>query len=161
LYTAQGHLDIDSAHAYLTGDGKSPLTRKAWWSRVHAVAPDTADSVAVTVADGLRRAGRSDLARPALEKLWKGGNYTPRLTTVYAAIVEEDTTNSDKLRVFRVAEAVCSTGLTARTALDGAAWDAVEARLNRLRGRINAATRNPAAAPYNTRPPHRARFVKP
>jgi DNA polymerase III epsilon subunit-like protein len=160
LYAGKGHLVIDSAHAYLTGPAKTPLTRKSLWSKVHAVAPDTANSVAVTVAAALRQSGRSDLARPALEKLWKSGVRSPYLTTTYAAIVEDDKASRDKLTVFREAETICEAGLAAGTDADRDMWKDVEARLKRLRGRINAATKKPPVAPYNTRPPHRSRFAR-
>lgn len=88
LYAGKGHLVIDSAHAYLTGAAKAPLTSWSWWSKVHTVAPDTADAVAVTVAAALRQAGHSDLARPAVEEVWKADVRTPYLTTTYAAICE-------------------------------------------------------------------------
>lgn len=45
--------------------------------------------------------------------------------------------------MFREAEAICEIGLAARTDTDRDAWTDVEARLKRLRGRINAATKKP------------------
>lgn len=115
----------------------------------------------VTLARDLRQHGRTDLARPAVEKLWKAGVRTPYLTTVYASIVEDDKTNRAKLAVFREAEAICAAGLATATSDDRDTWKDVEGRLGRLRGRINAATKRPPAAPYNTRPAHRSRFVRP
>ena len=161
VYTSANTLPTVNATAYLTGDAKSPLTSKSGWARVHVLAPDAADGFVVTLARDLRQHGRTDLARPAIVKVWKSGVHTPYLTTVYAAIVEDDKATRDKLTVFREAEAICESGLASATDADRKAWNEVEARLKRLRGRINAATKKPPAAPYNTRPPHRSRFVKP
>lgn len=161
VYTSASTLPTANATAYLTGDAKSPLTSKSGWARAHALAPDAADGFIVTLARDLRQHGRTDLARPDIEKLWKTSTRTPYLTTTYAAIVEDDKATRDKLTVFREAEAICETGLAASTESDRNAWKDVEARLKRLRGRINAATRKPPAAPYNTRPAHRSRFVRP
>lgn len=160
VYTTANTLPTGNATAYLTGDAKSPLTGKSGWARIHAVAPDAADGFVVTLARDLRQHGRTDLARPAIVKLWKSGVRTPYLTTTHAAIVEDDKATRDKLAVFREAEAICETGLAAATDADRKAWNEVEARLKRLRGRINAATKKPPVAPYNTRPPHRSRFVR-
>lgn len=159
LYASKGHVITASAVAYLTGPAKSPLTGKSWWARVHAVAPDTANSVAVTAAAALRQAGHTDLARPAVEKLWKSGIRDPHLTVIYAAIIEDDKATHDKLTVFRKAAGICEDGVAA--ARPGQDWTQVQARLSRLRGRINAATKKPPASPYNTREAHRSRFVKP
>jgi hypothetical protein len=161
VYTTTNTLPTVNATAYLTGDAKSMLTGKSGWARVHAVAPDAADGFVVTLARDLRQHGRTDLARPAIVKLWKSGVRTPYLTTTYAAIVEDDKATRDKLTVFREAEAICVEGLAAATSTDRDAWKDVEGRLGRLRGRINAATKKPPAAPYNTRPAHRSRFVRP
>ena len=60
-----------------------------------------------TLARDLRQHGGTDLARPAIVKLWKSGVRTPYLTTTYAA------------------------------------------------------TTKPPAAPHNTRPAHRSRFLQP
>jgi len=161
LYTSSRTLPTANATAYLTGDAKRPLTAKSGWARAHALAPDAADGFVVTLARDLRQHGRTDLARPSVEKLWKAGVRTPYLTTVYASIVEDDKTNRAKLTVFREAEAICAAGLATATSDDRETWQDVEGRLGRLRGRINAATRRPPAAPYNTRPAHRSRFVRP
>jgi len=59
----------------------------------------------------------------------------------------------------RMAPALCEDGVAA--ARPGQDWTQVQARLSRLRGRINAATKKPPASPYNTREAHRSRFVKP
>jgi DNA polymerase III epsilon subunit-like protein len=161
VYTTANTLPTVNATAYLAGDAKTPLTGKSGWARVHALAPDAADGFVVTLARDLRQHGRTDLARPAVVKLWKTSVRTPYLTTTYAAIVEDDKATRDKLTVFREAEAICVDGLAATTSADKDAWKDVEARLGRLRGRINAATKKPPAAPYNTRPAHRSRFVRP
>jgi hypothetical protein len=125
-----------SGAVYLTGSAKTPLTGKSWWTKVHAVSPETANSVAVTVAAALRQAGHGHLARPAVEKLWKAGHRDARLAVGYAAILEDGKAAGDKLAVYRQAAAVCEEAL-------------------------NAATRKPPASPYNTRPAHRSRFVRP
>ena len=90
VYTAHVTLPIENAGAYLTGDAKGPLTGKSGWARAHHAAPDAADGFVVTLARDLRQHGRTDLARPAVEKLWRTRTRTPRLTIVYAAIVEAD-----------------------------------------------------------------------
>jgi DNA polymerase III epsilon subunit-like protein len=159
IYAADRTLPIANAEAYLYGGAKGPLTGRADWSRARTSAPAAADSFAVTLARDLRQHGRPDLARPVVTKLWKVGVRDPYLTTLYAALIEDDKVHSDKLTVFRKAAAVCEEGLAAAQA--GVDWSSVEARLARLRGRINAATKKPPAAPYNTRPPHRTRFVRP
>lgn len=85
---------------------------------MHALAPDAADGFVVTLARDLRQHGRTDLARPAVVKLWKTSVRTLYLTTTYAAIVEDDKATRDKLTVFREAEAICVDGLAATTSAD-------------------------------------------
>jgi hypothetical protein len=150
-----------SGAVYLTGSAKTPLTGKSWWTKVHAVSPETANSVAVTVAAALRQAGHGHLARPAVEKLWKAGHRDARLAVGYAAILEDGKAAGDKLAVYRQAAAVCEEALNAAADPDDRGWQEVRAKLARLNSRINAATRKPPASPYNTRPAHRSRFVRP
>lgn len=161
VYTSGNTLPLGNATAYLTGDAKSPLTGKSGWARIHGLAPEAADGFVVTLARDLRQHGRTNLARPAIVKLWKSGVRTPYLTATYASIAEDDKATRDKLTVFREAEAICVEGLAASTSTDRDAWKDVEGCLGRVRGRINAATKKPPAAPYNTRPAHRSRFVRP
>jgi hypothetical protein len=80
---------------------------------------------------------------------------------VYASIIEDDKATRDKLTVLCQAAAVCEDALATSTTSDSGTWKEVEARLSRLRGRVNAAAKAPPASPYNTRPAHRSRFVRP
>ena len=161
LYNSTGNLTTAGATAYLIGPAKRPLTAKSGWAKVHKVAPDLANAVAATVAGALRKTGRSDIALPAAEKLWKSGVRDPQLAVVFAALTEDKEVCGAKLAAFRSAAAICQDALA--SAAGGAAgdWQPVKTRLARPHGRINAATRKPPKAPYKTRPPHRTRFVKP
>lgn len=161
LYNTTGSVVTISAIAYLTGPAKKPLTAKSWWHKAHAYAPDAANAALTRVASGLRQTGRSDIARPAVEALWKRGVRDPQLTSVYAALVEDEKVTGDKVTAFADAAAICQTALASPAVAATPEWQQVKKRLNRLQGRLNAATKKPPQAPYNTRPPHRSRFVKP
>jgi len=161
LYGESGNLITASAEAYLTGAAKTPLTTRSGWDKLRQHAPDAANVVLARVAVALRQTGRTEVARPAIEKLWKNGARDPQLALVYAAIAEDEKVNGDKLTAFTHAATICQDALASPSVTTSYDWQQVKTRLARLQGRINAATKTPPKAPYNTRSPHRSRFVKP
>jgi DNA polymerase III epsilon subunit-like protein/ribosome-binding factor A len=161
LYNTNGSVVTNSAKDYLTGTAKTPLTTKSWWHKAHAHAPDAANAALTRITMALRQSGRSELARPAVESLWKKGVRDPRLATVYATMVEDDKDTHGKLTALNNAAAICQTALASPAVAATPEWQQVKQRLHRLQGRINATSKKPPQAPYNTRPPHRSRFVKP
>ena len=91
--------------------------------------------------------------------LWSQGIREPGITEAYAAIAEDAKLDGDRLTAFLDAALICEEGLLHGTT--GPEWTRVIAKYTRLVRRIHAQSAPEYANPYNTRPAHRPRFVKP
>ncbi len=121
---------------------------------------DAALRGAVVSARVMRSGGEGARALIAVTALWNLGWRSAGLTEIYASLLEDNFDKADRLEALGSAYEVCVEGLEY---IDSASsgWDRVEARRGRLARSIEKSEAKPFANPYNQRPPHPTRFVRP
>lgn len=159
LYNASGTITTPAATAYLFDAKGRPCVGSSWYAKLHLIHPDAALRGASAAAFALRQHKAGTRAQDAMAHLWSQGIREPGITEAYAAIAEDAKLDGDRLTAFLDAALICEEGLLHGTT--GPEWTRVIAKYTRLVRRIHAQSAPEYANPYNTRPAHRPRFVKP
>jgi DNA polymerase III epsilon subunit-like protein len=159
MFNREGQVPKAAAHAFLYGTRSRPCGATSWYAQWDANYPDAALRGAVVAARTLRQLRAHDDARAAMTHLWNLGLRAPGLTEMRAALAEDERDSIDRLDAYMNAALICQDGLLAGAG--GNEWDRVAAKFTRLTRRIQAQLRPPAKEPYNRRPAHASRFVKP
>jgi hypothetical protein len=95
----------------------------------------------------------------ATKALWATEIHTPGLTSLYAELEEESLAHDERIAALARALAICDEGLVGNAGVRE--WANVESRRTRLTRRIAAVQAPPFEHPYNQRPPHKSRFLRP
>ncbi|NNN08337.1 MAG: 3'-5' exonuclease [Acidimicrobiaceae bacterium] len=159
MYNSEEQVPLNVAMKYLYGAAKTPLGASSWYSQLRALHPYAAVRGASRAARTLATLHRVGQAIEATEALWATELHTPGLTALYATLVEESMTQGERDTALRRALAICDEGLAGN--IGERPWHSVEARRERLARRLAVAESSPFKHPYNQRPPHRSRFVRP
>ena len=160
LYTKYDQVPLDVARKYLFGTQQKPLGVLCSYTKLSKLCGDAALRGAVVAARTMRSLGDGERALVAVRALWKKGWRTPGLTEIYAALEEDNFAGIERVEALRKACAICDEGL-AVAGSGWSSWDKVEARRGRLARSIDKVEAKPFANPYNQRPAHPTRFVRP
>lgn len=159
MFNSDGQMPKATAHAYLYGTRTRPCGATSWYAQWDTRYPDAALRGAVAAARTLRQLRAHDEARAATTHLWNLGLLDPGLTEMHAALAEDERDRIDRIDAYINAATICQDALLASAG--GSSWDRVAAKFTRLTRRIQAELRPPAKEPYNQRPAHASRFLKP
>jgi hypothetical protein len=158
MYSKDDHVPLAVAERFLFGVSVRPLGNASWYDRFQLLEPDAALRGAMVAARTMRSLGHGDHALGAIKALWAKGLRTPELTTIYSALEEDNLAELSLTTALRRALRICDAGIDAGASGD---WDTVTTRQKRLSRRIEKVEQPPFVEPYNQRPAHPLRFVRP
>jgi hypothetical protein len=158
LYAKNGRVSVAEATRFLFGQQQKPLGRLSGYGQVKLLHPDLAVRGAVVAARTMRQRAVGARALVAVKALWANGLRGPGLTELYAALEEDNFATGTRVAALKRAKAICKAGLPKG---DVPEWDRVRARFERLERSIERSRVAPFKNPYNQRPAHATRFVRP